>query len=343
MKWLFLLLLANANSYLLCSQSQREYFEQERDLFGVAPHELPFEAHLSHYPTSCINDGGAMVEYPEFTKYMLQSMQYDIKPSVKISASPYLYRVVDWSTTLIWRLLGWRYTMYNEEYYWHYENLQSNNTVFFFHGLNAMNGLENILLLHQFKQNASVYVSLYESTFIFERRNNVYNHTFSQHVQNVRDFISLFHPETLSLVGNSYGTIRIASLCKRMECDTMQRIILTDPLPVNLPYSMAYRMVAFGVFVNGSEIEAHEKRSIVRTMKLDKHYQHALTNLDWYQWTIDSHFMKKHSHNLILVIGEGDYGMSINKTSVAMTTLCRVVYLDAKHGECLLKNVREWI
>ena len=344
MKWIFLLsIVSYTNAYLFCNESQHKYFEREREMFGLDSREFPFEAHLSHYPTSCINDDGKIVEYPEFTKYMFETMQYDVNPSVSIGVSNYIYTAVEWSTNVLWRAAGWRHTTYNGEHYRYYENVESNENVVFFHGLNAMNGIENMYLLKQFTRNASVYVSLYEPTFVFEKRNSDYTHTFAQHVNNVAEFISTFDPATLTLVGNSYGTIRMAGLCKSVGCDLMQRVIMTDPLSINLPFSNAYKMIAFGVYVKGNHYPEYKNRSVVRTIRIDKHYKHALTNLDWYQWTIDSRFMEKHKHNLVLVIGDRDYGITVNKTSLAMTQTCKVVYIDAKHGGCLFGNVQDWI
>ena len=66
-------------------------------------------------------------------------------------------------------------------------------------------------------------------------------------------------------------------------------------------------------------------------------------NLDWYEASIDTPFMKRFSKSLTLVIGIHDKSISVNTTSYAMTELCRVIYTNTRHGMVLFTNVLDQI
>ena len=46
-----------------------------------------------------------------------------------------------------------------------------------------------------------------------------------------------------------------------------------------------------------------------------------MNNFNWYEYTIDTPFLQKHKHNLVLVIGDKDTLISVDKTSFAITSI----------------------
>jgi hypothetical protein len=49
--------------------------------------------------------------------------------------------------------------------------------------------------------------------------------------------------------------------------------------------------------------------------------------------------MNYYRNNLVLIMGDYDKFVRVNKTSYALTQLCRVIYTPTRHGMVLLSNV----
>jgi len=338
--WLFSL--ASAYKYLKCNESQTTYFETERELFGVASNETPifnkgdFEE-VQYIPTTCIGES-SFIE-TKTAQYLYNFIDNPIPPS-KFIHVPFATPLLNIATDLIWRMNGWTKQTYYDEKYWYYDNPSSDNVAVYFHGLNGMNALENMYLLRHLTTQASVYMSLYPNTFI---QRNSYNHTYSEHINNVIDFLKYNLPDkTIALVGNSYGSIRITTLCKRYDCLRMSKIVLTDAINVNVPFQI-FKVLLYGVFIENEQTAIYNSSITVQTLKHEKHYNHFLHSLDWYEWTIDTHFMDYYRNNLVLIMGDFDKFVRINKNSYAMTQLCRVIYTPTRHGMVLFSNVLDGI
>ena len=338
---LFLLLCTFINSqmYLSCNQSQSAYFETEREVFGIADNESQFDyktysnADIIYFPTSCI-DNGVRIEYPLFSQFL---MTYVDKIEEPLTTNKYIpSSIINRVTNYIWVLMGYNLETHNNELYWHYKNNKTENVIIFFHGISVMNGLENLYLLRQFKKKASVFVSVYPQSFLTEHS---YNTSYSQHINNVISFITTVLKTTqVELVGNSFGSIRITTLCKRYNCGEMKNIILTDPINLNFPYSILFKQVIHGVFANNKLTHIYRQITTVNVLRQEKHYNHLIYNLDWFEWSIDSSFMEYYKHNLVLVIGNYDSMIQVNKTCRAMTEIVPVIYTDTVHGFVLFAD-----
>ena len=326
--------LVNAGLYQDCNMSQAQYFGNERIAFGVDERQTPFEnsyyGNISHFPTTCINDDGIVVRRTDVGRFIQESVDIDKRERPVHNLRFFPSRLLNHITNGIWHVMGFSLIEYQNETFWYYENPNTNNTIMFFHGINAMNGIENLYLLQPLKSESSIYVSIYSPTFIGDY---FYNNTYSQHITNIIAFIeNVLTDKRITILGNSYGSIRSTSLCKQYDCSGMSSIILTDPVNINFPFSKIFACIFHGAIVRTDQTEEYRQLVTVQVMRKTKHFVHAMHNLDWFEWTIDTAFMQKYKNNLILVIGTNDELMSLNATSVAMTQICRVIYTNTKHG-----------
>lgn len=336
--------LVSSYKYLNCNESQHLYFETERDLFGIAHNETPFfnkgDIEGVHYiPTTCIGTGENTCVETKSAEYLYNLLDKPLPPG-KMLHIPFATQLLTLATDVVWKMSGWKKQSYYDEQYWYYENLTTDNIVVYFHGLNGMNALENMYLLRHLTSEASVYMSLYPNTLV---QRNSYNHTYSDHINNVIKFMSNdLSGKTVALVGNSYGSIRLTTLCKRYDCSHISKIVLTDAINVNVPFYV-FKILLYGLFVENEQTGIYNKSITIQTLKYEKHYHHFLNNVDWYEWSIDTHFMDYYHNNLVLIIGEYDKLIRVNKTSYAMTQLCDVIYTQTRHGMVLFSNVLDGI
>ena len=334
--------LASAYKYLNCNESQQLYLETERELFGVASHETPFFNKgdfegIQYLPTSCVSE--ELCVDTKTAKFLYNYIDNPIPPGRMIHI-PFVTPLLNIATDIIWKMSGWAKRSYYDEQYWYFHNPSTDNVAVYFHGLNGMNALENMYLLRHLTSQSSVFVSLYPNTFI---QRNSYNHTYSEHINNVIDFIKNdLSDKTVALVGNSYGSIRITTICKRYDCSHISKIVLTDTINVNIAFH-TFKVLLYGVFLENEQTAIYNNSITVQTLKQKKHYNHFLDNLDWYEWAIDSHFMDYYRNNLVLIMGDYDKFVRVNKTSYAMTNLCRVIYTPTRHGMVLFSNVLDGI
>lgn len=321
-----------------CLSNQTDYFERERTMFNVPNYEKPFNyteyttQTIDHFPTNTSN----FVDFMRSKSDVLELATPT--PNKRIFGNDFIIK----QTPRIWRWLGWQHQIHYDEEYWFYNNTKSDNVVFFLHGINGIDGLENMYLLNQLKQNASIYFSIYKPAFLLDHS---YNRSYSDHIDNVMRFLDEFREkeDRLVLVGNSYGSIRLTTLCKRCDCSKYSKIILTDPLHINLPYSAIYKHIIYGVFFEHPTSSWRRQIATIRALRSEKQTAHFENNLNWLEWTIDTQFMEKYKHNLILVIGLRDNLISVNKDCIALTQLCRVIYTDTRHGMVLFTRFLEKI
>jgi hypothetical protein len=309
-------------------------------LFGLDESNEPFQSNylnkkIGFFPTSCIDHNNNISHYPNSIGFIKQYLNILGEP---IEINRY---IPGWAigkvTDFVWNLMGYKQVSYKNELFWYLENNYTNNVAIFFHGINVANGLENSYLLNKLSRNNSIYVSIYQPSFISDYFN--YNNTYSQHIYNIISFIkSELNDKRISLIGNSYGSIRVTTLCKRYDCSGMSNIILTDPVTLNFPYSKLFASIFHGVFTKSNYTNMYRTITTVNVVRDYKHYRHMEENFDWHEWTIDTQFMEHYKEKLTLVVGKYDNLLSLNQSSYAMTKICRVIYTNTLHGFVLFNN-----
>jgi hypothetical protein len=311
--------------------------ERERIMFGVESH-MSYLEHETLFnqtmlmPTHCVFENGVIIQPT------IGSMNF-IDDNTHLERQPPTHRFalldhVAWKATdALWRLSGWTKIIDNGERYWYYQNANTEDVVFYLHGLNVFNGFENILLLRQLTETSSVYVSVYSPTLLFDS-DFAYEHTYSEHINNIAVFIEFKLGVNTDIIGNSYGTIRLTTLCKRFSslCDKFVNVVMTDPLNINLPYSKVYKAGLYGVyFIHPTLTSEYRKSVTVNTLRTEHFYWHMYHHMNWFEWSIDSEMLRRFSKNMVLVIGDQDNLIEINRDSDALK-LCRVIYTDTRHG-----------
>jgi hypothetical protein len=349
--WKFLpfLFLGSVLSYPTCNDiyEQHAYFENERNAFNVPISKSPFDnEYLSDTTrfakTTCMNG----TDIQELTTGSCTSIIGDANLVAQSPTDRFpLFDSLIWRfTDMMWYLTGWSKIIEDGEHYWYYPNYNSNKTVFYLHGINAVNGFENVFMLRKFTKTATVYFSLYSPILYFDA-NYFYTHTYSQHIDNVANFIQRYKTDNTDIIGNSYGTIRITTICKRYPnlCYHMDHIILTDPLNINLPFSKMLDACLYGVFlVHPIKTPEYHKSVTINTLRLYRYYNGLYKAIDWYEWTIDSEMMLRYSKNMVLVIGNYDSFIDVDRESPAMK-LCRVIYTNTQHGLVIFTDFMEQI
>ena len=344
---IFGLLITLVGAYPRCNDvyEQHEYFENERRLFDVAHDRSPFDTDYmftmtQFQPTTCVENDTINRISEGSTPFIMENTQ--LEQQEPLYRFP-LFDSLIWKTTdWLWRLSGWTKIIENGEHYWYYPNDSTDRTVFYLHGVNAVNGFENIVLLRKLARHASVYFSVYSPVLYFDADYG-YSHTYSDHIDNVAMFIS-DHKSTMNdIIGNSYGTIRITTMCKRYPdlCDAMDHIVLTDPLNINLPFSKLLDACLYGIFFNHPDkTPIYHESMTINTLRLERHYMHIYSNMDWYEWSLDSVLMKRFAHNMVLVIGDQDDLIDINRESLALKT-SRVIYTH--HGMVIFTDFMDQV
>lgn len=326
---IFILYLLMLFQLISCQNDQQRYFENERVLFNVSKDELPFN--YSEYSTKPI-------DYFSTTESMIlvlkskndKLLQMQPKPDKVIFGNDYILKGINH----IWKIAGWKYEIHNNEEYWFYNNTKSDNVVVYFHGINGLDGIENMYILNQLKQNASVYFPIFRKSFLLDHS---HGHSITEHVDNVKLFTDGL--SKYALVGNSLGSARITIMCKRHDCSKCSKIVLTDPVGLNLPYSQMLKHIIYGVYFKHKSTAVRQKIVTVYALGYKKFYDNIETQFNWYEFSIDTPFLKKYKDTLVLVIGENDSLLSVDKTSYALTKLCRVIYINTRHGMVLFTNV----
>jgi hypothetical protein len=332
--------------YMECNNTlqQKEYMENERRLFNVPEYELPFNYSevttdtIDYFPTACLYNG-TIVRQDTLPRFLLSRVNKFPKNYDRRDRLGFLDKTITTTVNVLWSFLGWkRETHYNEEY-WVYKNEHSNHSVVYLHGINKMDGFENMYLLTQLTNNATVYFSIYKPSFLSKQE---YKHTYSEHIDNLRLFLNTL--TNVSLYGHSYGSIRATTLCKRYDCSSYNKIVLLDPLSINTPYSQIHKHLLFGLFVNHEERTA-SSGSLFTIMSLNSHkqYNHMIDHLDWYEWTVDTVFMERYRDILTLVISDNDNLITVDKTSYALTNICKVVYTNTSHGLVIFTQINKII
>lgn len=354
-KLLFLGLCAIASAidksavYPRCNDAtaQYEYLETERWMFGVPPGFSPFDSQTMflnqtiYMPSACQNENGDFIASTiRNCEFIAQNTHLELQPPINRYTG--LDKYAMYATDFVWRMLGWKQQIVDGEYYWYLENPNTDNIAFYLHGITGANGLENLLLLNRISKNASVYFSVY-SPVIYLDVNYEYHNTYSHHIDNVNSFIlsqMVSGDAQYDIYGNSYGTIRTTTLCKRYPetCERMRNIVLTDPLNLNIPYSRMFHSSLYGIFFpNPKWTEKYRKSTTVQTLRLSKYYMGLWNDMDWHEWSIDSPMIRRFADKIVLVIGLRDKHIVLNRDSPVLK-LCRVIYTDTRHGMCIFSD-----
>jgi hypothetical protein len=346
---LFLGLCAIVSAYPRCNDmtAQYEYLETERWMFGISSDVSPFDSETLFpnrtlfMPSACQNENG------DFIQPAISNCEFIAKNTHMELQSPTnrytgLDKYATYATDFVWRMLGWQKQIVDGEHYWYLENPNTDNIAFYLHGINGVNGLENMVLLRRLAQNASVYFSVYSPVFYLDT-NYEYQHTYSEHVDNLNSFIlsqMVSDDAQYDIVGNSYGTIRTTTICKRYPdtCERMTNIILTDPLNLNVPYYQMFHSALYGVFFpHPVWTPKYRKAVTIQTLRLSKYYKGLWNDMDWYEWSIDSPMIRRFANKIVLVIGLRDKHIVINRDSPVLK-LCRVIYTNTRHGMCIFSD-----
>jgi hypothetical protein len=331
--------------YLPCDniQAQQEYFERERKLFAIGDAKQPFNLtniipdHEPYFPMTCKNDDGT------YRKPKLSHVEYlcnhtNLALKYPLNRFTMLDDTFNWAINQVWKLTSWqRVHLFGEDYMF-YQNTNTNDTVFFLHGINVMNGLENLYLLNDITKRANVYILIYHPILFFDR--TPYTHTYDETIDNLHTMMrNTVTSAQYQIIANSFGTIQITTLCKRYPslCLQMTDIILTDPVLVNYPFSKTSDIVTYGVFMNHPLYDIHN--FITDKLRIKKYYDIVHTQADWYEWSIDSLFIRTFTKQLVLVIGK--YDSLIDGKHSPILDECRVIYTETVHGMVLFDNFME--
>ncbi len=310
----------------LCISSacnQTSYFEREKQLFNVDKRESPFFSDaFSSTKIECFpNTEGDFMPFIVSKNDKLDVIDYnatnivDNENSYITTVSPY-----------IWRLFGWKSYVFYDEEYWVYENTDTDNIVFYFHGLNAFDGAENLFVLHQLTRNATVYFSVYKPIYLTLHS---YNHSFAEHIDNVFRFVDLMRGP-VSVVGHSYGSVRVTDMCARYDCLRFSKIVLLDPININVPFSMNFKQILFGLVFKNEFTAGINEIVFIQLMRSERNRLHLIHNYRWKDWSIDSDFLRKYMDNLVLVISVNDHLISVDKESISR--MSTVIFTTTTHG-----------
>ncbi len=335
--------------YLRCDdiQAQKAYFENERIAFGIDSSIATFNATIAfngipeYFPVSCRDSSDKYQKTKSYIQYYINNVVLPILPiHMKMTFfDSIIYNLID----SLWKFTNWKYVIIDGEHYMYLENKNTNNVAFYFHGINAMNGMENLYLLRDLTKQASVYIMIYTPLFIFESYNG-YSHTFDERLSNVSRFIQTKTVESDApyvIMGNSFGSIQVTSMCKQYPetCLSASKIILTDPVTLTMPYSRTHDALAFGVFANHDIYTRLFNKSVavVSVLRQPRFYDLLLHSVDWYEWSIDSVFIRLYAKQLVLVVGTNDNMIDINMKSPILSE-CQVIYTDTSHGMVIFNN-----
>ncbi len=331
--------------YLPCndSQTQKQYFEIERISFDIHHSVSPFNLsilvpeHQSYFPMSCRNEDGLYTR-PELShvEYLCNHTDLELMSSVKRFTM--FDGILSNTINLFWKFTNWKHVKLSGEEYMFFQNNSTNNTVFFLHGINVMNGLENLYLLNDITKRANVYILIYRPILYFDTTpyTNTYYETIINLEHMIRNVILSNETALYQLIGNSFGTIQITTLCKRYPslCMKMTDIILTDPVLVNFPYSKTSDIVTYGVFIKHSDYNIDNY--IVNKLRIKRYYDIFHKQIDWYEWSVDSLFIRTFAKQLVLVIGKQDNMINVKHSPILDE--CRVIYTDTVHGFVIFEN-----
>ena len=336
--------------YLPCNNlhKQQQYLEEERKLFAISEKTSPFNvssvipSHDPYFPMSCRNEDGIII------KPVLSHVEH-IWNQTHLGSHPKLQRftafdnIISSAINMLWKFTGWKRIRHYNEDYMYFHNKDTNDTVFYLHGISVLNGLENLYILNDITKRANVYLLLYHPIFYFDL--SPYTHTFCETISNVeammQNVISIDESAKYQIIGNSFGTIQITTLCKRYPsvCMKMTDIILTDPVLMNFPYSKTSDIVTYGVFFKHPDY--YINNYIVNKLRLQKYYDIFHNQIDWYEWSVDSQFIRLFAKQLVLVIGKYDSMMYVKHSPILDE--CRVIYTETIHGMVIFEDFMKYI
>lgn len=348
--------LTNNPFYLRCNdiQAQNDYIQQERTAFAIDENRSAFSANYvydeppAYFPSACRDSYDQYYKPVEtYGQFVLNNTILPLSPSTdRITYfDNAIYNFIDW----FWTFTSWESMIVDGEHYMYYENPNTDKVVFYFHGINALNGLENLWLMRDLTNQASVYMMRWTPIFM-ANTDNGYNFTFNERIAHVNRFVldrAIQRGAPFTLIGNSFGTVQITVMCKQFPdtCAPASKIVLTDPILLNTPFSRIHD-AAISVFSDHEEYNDMFGGgvNVVKVLRQSKFYNMLLLMFEWYEWSIDSHFIRWYEDKLILVIGNRDNTLDVRSSPIL--NRCHVIHTDTRHGMVIfdgfLKSVDLW-
>jgi pimeloyl-ACP methyl ester carboxylesterase len=213
--------------------------------------------------------------------------------------------------------------------------------IYFLHGLNPLNGLENIHFLGRLAEYVDVKIILHDPTLCNSHRTN---ETMVDHIHGVaefiRDDIARNQYTDYHLVGDSYGSIRLAVLYRHFPelLNSANTIVIVDPLTINLAFSPTIDRIWNCVFQTCDILDA-----VIGVLNDRDQYDFLLNNLDVYQWAIDSEMLRRYKDTMHVIIGRNDRYIAIDESSPIIHTTGTYHFTDDVHGGVLTRDLNEFI
>jgi len=339
--------------------AQTAYYANERYEFGINGTAAPFDE--SYEPENCPT--GFICEthpiYPmsywDEASHTMDSRYLEHyvdniyrKPISKYTMlSPMARDITGYVTDAVIRILGWTRGTYTSSS--HPEPLDlltvdsadTTETIYYFHGLNPLNGLENLQFLAGVSHVMNVHIIKNHDTLC---NNHMTNMSMNQHLALAHEYmmhdIATRNVTAYHLVGDSYGSIRMTAM-SRLYPDTFDAattIVWVDPLTMNLPYSPTFTRLWECVFKTCDTYDS------VTTILNDRdQYQFLRNNLDMYMWSLDSHTLRKYADKCHVLIGSRDKYVRLNTESPIATTSCKFHITDDAHGGVLTRDINDFV
>ena len=365
--------------YLPCDDlsMQRRYFEQQRVVFDVdesiAPLDMYYLLNLSvpngtgdgiYLPMTCVDKTGERVKAESFVRFGRSRTKHELQHPIRFSPPRFLSNLMTGTFGATMWMMGWDKVTFEGNTYLYHHNPNTNNILFHFHGIGSIGGLETTLLFRNMKKQTSIYILLFEgASLVSPDASNDPAGDLDKHLESSRRFIDLHTEPTASndrwapngdstpnatydyrISGQSFGTIQITAMCKQypQTCLRMTDIILIDPLTIDLPFSRIASIAIYGVFVNDpTKTPLLGTDYLASFIRLENQFNMFMENLDWYEWSIDSLFIRTFSEKLVMIIGTKDH--TIDVKPVPIFDLCRTIYTDTYHATSLLLDMQDWI
>ena len=350
--------------------AQRAFYVNERVEFGISDEKQPFngvfdEINYGNYPIRySINNDPKNQTFTDEPRNSFMQILYDIKPDKNLTKLPLLHpitmNIIKPFTDAIFKLSGWSHRTYVPPNYTNEtEPLQMRTkrrhhipdapdapkeVIYYLHGLNPLNGIENIQFVGQLSEHLDVNIIMNQNLLC---NNHLTNESFSSHLSSIIQFINNDFNDPKNkytdyhLIGDSYGSIRLAILARSNPelFDSAKSIVWVDPLSINLPYSPTFVRVWECVFNSCSGVQD----PIITLMNHDSQWTFLYNEIDMYDWSIDSNLLYRYADKCSVIIGLNDIYIDMNQTSPVAMNSCKFHYTDDVHGAVLFNDLNKFV
>ena len=221
------------------------------------------------------------------------------------------------------------------------DNVHTTETIYYFHGLNPLNGLENLQFLAGVSNHMNVRIVKNNDILCNSHLTNL---TMNQHLELAHEYmkhdIAKRNVSKYHLVGDSYGSIRITAMSRMYPAlfDDAATITWLDPLTLNLPYSNTFTRLWGCVFHTCDTYD-----SVTAILNDRDQYLFLRNNLDLYTWSLDSHTLRRYADKCHVMIGSRDPYVRLNMDSPIATTSCKFHVTDDAHGGVLTRDINDFV